>query len=191
MKNPRLKFAGIPRRFADAQLSDFEADHPEIVKVVSEWLYDPAAWSCKELGEHGKLWRDQLWRCLVINGYVGTGKTRLACAIAAEYCKRLNAHYTTAYAMSRRIMADKNADFYNKNPLLLIDEINRTFDTKAEQDRFFDLINYRYENEMPVVFIGNFAKEDLRQSIGEAVADRIGENLTFVSFAGESRRAPQ
>jgi hypothetical protein len=174
--NPRVKFAGIPRRFEGASLVDFK--DADFHQTVSAWLFKPDYWSCTDMGMHGKHWTDQNWRCMVINGPVGVGKTHLACAMVAEYCKRRNAMYTTAYSMSRRIMADKGAEHFNKQSLLVIDEVNRTFDTKAERDRFFDLVNYRYENEMPMVLVGNIQTSELKELLGEAVADRIRENVT-------------
>ena len=158
----------VPKRFKGAVLSDF--DKPVLDKVF-------------EFTQRGG------WRSMVIVGNVGTGKTHLACAVALDEIKNQSVIYTTAYSLSQRIIADKGSDFFKNYDLLVIDEIGRSFDTKAEKDRFFDLINYRYENEMPVVLCGNVTPEALRDVVGEAIADRLRENMTFLTLTGKSRRS--
>lgn len=162
----RLKFAGIPKRFADADLADF----PEHAEQVREWMD----------GDD--------WACLALVGPVGTGKTHLGCAIAKEYCKRRNAIYTTAYNMNQKIISDRNADGFNKYPLLIVDEITRSFETKSEAARMFDLINYRYENLLPMVILGNQSIDATLKALGQAIADRLKENLSVITLAGKSRR---
>jgi DNA replication protein DnaC len=188
--SPKLQFAEIPRRFEKASLADFPNEHVSAadLDLVNDWLFSDEHWTRSDLGSHGTLWTDNSWRVLVITGPVGTSKTHLACAIAREYCKRKNAIFTTAQKMSRRIIEDRNANHFNKNSLLVIDEVNRSYDTKAEADRFFDLANHRYEECLPMVIVGNVQKSDLKELVGVAVADRIREAATFLTLTGESRR---
>lgn len=180
----RETFSEIPRRFKDAEIKEFES---RVAEAAAEWLFVNCEWE-RFSGMHGERWEDNSWRVMVINGPVGVGKTHLAAAMLKAYCERLSGLYTTAYSMSRRIMADKNADYFNKFSLLVIDEVNRTFETKAERDRFFDLVNYRYENMMPMILVGNIQIGALKDLLGEAVADRIRENVTVLTMDGESRR---
>lgn len=163
----RMLYANVPKRFKGATLDDFN---------------EGTANTCREF------LKDDDWRCLAVIGPVGTGKTHLAAAIAREYCARRNAIYTTAYAMSQRVMADRNADHFNKNPLLIIDEIGRTFETEAEKTRLFDIINHRYENMMLTVVVGNATLDEVKKSVGPAIWDRLKENMTAITLAGKSRR---
>lgn len=163
----RLNYAFVPKRFKNASLNDFEQD---VIDDVQKFI------------------KVDDWAALVILGNVGTGKTHLGCAIVREVCKERNAIYTTAYSMAQRVIADKNADFFNKYPVLVIDEISRKFDTKAENQRFFDIINFRYENLLPVVLLGNVDIESTMKSVGNAVADRLKENLAGLVLTGKSKR---
>jgi len=183
----RLKFADIPLRFKGAAIGDI-TDEANL-KVINDFLWNDEYWRRVDYRHNGNVgWFDETWRCLVINGPVGTGKTHTACAIVNEYCTRANAIYTTAYAMSQRIIKDRDSEYFKGFSLLVIDELGRSFETKAEKDRFFDLINYRYENLKPVVFLGNFKLDQLKQALGEAVADRVGADMKFITLTGKSRR---
>ena len=163
----RQKFAEIPKRFVKANIKQFE---DSVVKVCDRFI------------------KAEGWRSLLVVGPIGTGKTHLACGIANEYCSISNALYTTAYKMSQRIMSDGNADHFQKYPMLIIDEVTRSFDSRAEQNRFFDLINHRYENEMPVVIIGNRNDDEIREAVGEPVWDRLSERSMTLALLGESKR---
>ncbi len=167
MQQKRFDNADIPLRFKDSCFSQFNNDE---IKQATEFI-----------DGYG-------WRVLVILGTLGTGKTHMGCAVIKEFCRQATATYTTAYAMSQRIIEDQNANHFNRYPLLVIDEIGRSFDTKAEKDRFFDLVNYRYENMMPVVIIGNKKLKQVIDIVGPAVSDRMRENASLLTMTGKSRR---
>lgn len=163
----RFSHANIAKRFEGSLLTDFDAPTQ---KITNEFL------------------KAEGWRNMIVLGNVGTGKTHLAAAIAKEFSKEANAIYTTALAMSERVMKDKSAEFFNKHRLLIIDEVTRTYETKAEENRFFDIINYRYENLLPVVIVGNTDLKGVITALGPAVADRMKENISMLTLTGKSKR---
>lgn len=188
--NQKLLNAKIPPRFQGASLKDFAElfrREPETKSIIHEFLWGEGIWTSRTING-SEYWQDSKWRVLLIAGNVGIGKSHLACAMAGEYCKRGWPVYTTVYAMSQDIMASKSAKRYKGCGLLIIDEIGRGFDTTAEEKRFFDLINHRYEHMQPVILCGNIKPKELRAAVGEAIADRMAENLTVITMAGQSRR---
>ena len=186
----RFTSAEIPKRFQAARLSDFTdffANNRDAEQIIDNFLHNSAYWTKRTIGDRD-YWTDSHWRCLFINGPVGVGKSHLLAAIAAEYSKKAYVKYTTAYDMSQNIMNARNADKYKGCGLLIIDEMGRTFETKAEADRFFDLINARYNALSPVIFCANLTKEKLRAAVGDGVADRMAENMSTITMVGHSRR---
>ena len=147
-QSKRFEYANISKRFLKADLEDFDdKTHTTAINFIT----------------------DEGWRCMVVLGPIGTGKTHLAAAMAKKFCVLANCYYTTAYAMSQRIIKDMNADFFEKQSMLLIDEVSRGYETKAEQNRFFDLVNNYYNDEKPLIFFGNKNIDEVFEAVGPAV----------------------
>ena len=126
-------------------------------------------------------------RCLLLLGNVGTGKTHLAAAIA-EYLiteKGAAAVYRTLYSLMQYIKGsyDKHAEYTEAKAyenlitphLLIIDEIGATKTTEFEQAALFNIINGRYEEQLPTVIISNLMPNELAGSLGERCVDRLRE----------------
>jgi len=163
----RISSAHIPVRFKEANLLDFDRAEQ---KIVREFINATG------------------WRCLVVLGVVGVGKTHIACAIAKEFCANYNVLFTSAYTMSEQIMLDRSARAFKNTGVLVIDEISRTFSTKAEGDRVFDVVNHYYENLKPLVLVGNTTEAGVKNIIGPAATDRLRHGLTILTMTGKSRR---
>lgn len=74
--------------------------------------------------------------------------------------------------------------------LLIIDEVGVQFGTPAEITILQEIINARYESILPTILISNLTFEQLKESIGERIVDRVtdgGRNCTV--FGWESYRA--
>lgn len=127
---------------------------------------------------------------LLLLGPTGTGKTHLAAALVHERALhgRLS-KYILARDMSDQIIREKTADVFIKADFLILDEVGRQYDTDAERERFFDIVNKRYNEMRPTVFIGNMLPNKFAESVGEAVADRIREDHILMTLEGNSRRA--
>ena len=175
----RLNHTNIPKRFINARLSDFD---DQISNDIQKFISRAG------------------WASLLVLGPVGTGKTHLACAIAHEVAKTGTVLYTTLYEMSQKVMADMNdhskkqpykhrgAEIFQKIGTLIIDEMGRSFATDADKNRLFSIINYRYQNLLPIIVLANKGKDELFHSIGEGVSDRLRESMQGLVLTGKSRR---
>ena len=67
-------------------------------------------------------------------------------------------------------------DYYGSLDLLIIDEVGIQFGSDAERMFMFDIINTRYENIKPTVMISNLNLENIKETLGEQVVDRLRED---------------
>lgn len=125
--------------------------------------------------------------CLIMIGSVGTGKTMLATAIAAQF---IEAKKKCCIARLSEMMRDfkdswrKDSDrsesqvmeYYSNVGLLVLDEIGVQFDSDTEKMYIFEVIDGRYQNMKPTVLISNLDLAGVKASIGERVYDRLRED---------------
>jgi len=159
----RIEAARIPTRFNKA---DANADNKRWIKAHE------ASWGA----------------CLLL-GNVGPGKTHQACGMLIHgLILGRSALYTTARKMSRAIIEDHSVEKFTSVHYLVIDEMGRGFDTEAEENRMFEVIDDRYMSGKPVILVGNVDNDELKGCIGAAAADRLREDLKVITMTGESRR---
>ncbi len=158
----------LPCRFQKADLNDFITGEG---LEAQNWLQGP------------------MQNNLLILGPSGTGKTHLASAITIaipDPC--VLAKLITAREMSQAIIAKGTDKEFSERAFLIIDEIGRSFHTPAEQDRMFDVVNSRYNEMLPTVFVSNLKPEDLRPAWGDALTGRIMDGAKIILMRGEDRR---
>lgn len=173
----KLGGAMIPPRFKGKTFESFAADGDKQKKVLS--VCQSYAINFHKHHADG--------RSLLLLGNVGTGKTHLAAAIA-DYVIRsygFTALYRTVYGILQHVKGsfDKEAE-YNESEafqafidpeLLIIDEVGATKTTEFEQQTLFNIINGRYEQQIPTIVISNLMPEELVQALGERCVDRLRE----------------
>lgn len=141
-------------------------------------------------------------RSLLLLGNVGTGKTHLAAAIA-DYVIRnhgLNALYRTVYSILQHVKGsfDREASYseseafrdFIQPELLVIDEVGATKSSEFEQQTLFNIINGRYEQQLPTIVISNLAPDELGAALGERCVDRLreGGGIAQVFSWGSARK---
>lgn len=180
----KLGQSGIPLRFRDRTLQRFVAEHPGQVyalKFAEEYA---------EAFTYGTP-----ARCAVFVGKPGTGKTHLACGIALRIMARhgASALFTSVSRMARRIREAKSYDAAETESeaiamhvypdLLIVDEVGMQSGTDAEARALFDVVNERYEQRKPTIFLSNFDLAQVRECLDARVFDRLredgGEIVTF------------
>lgn len=123
---------------------------------------------------------------LVLHGTCGTGKTHLVTAIArhVQENKLGSVLMCKVYEMTGEVKSTwgdsgiKESDVlkrYMSPDLLIIDEIGVQFDTEAEKQILFRIINRRYEDMKPTIIVSNLLEDELKSCLGERVIDRMNE----------------
>ena len=133
-------------------------------------------------------------RSLIIFGATGTGKTTLVLA----YMLHHKINYNCFYNVNKLVEEVKNNELArvedkrdvfeiiaNKEHLILDDLIKLT---EYGMQVMYNIINYRYERELPVVLITNLDRKMQEQVLGQRVFSRLVEMCYFLVKDGKDYR---
>lgn len=174
----RLGNALIPPRFAGKSFADYRVAGGRQTSVLN---------ACQDYAQRFDEHR-AAGRCLLLLGNVGTGKTHLGAAIAAHVVREHGgaAVYRTVHGLMQFVKASfgrdseyTEAQAYERliaPALLVIDEVGATKQTEFEQAALFNVINGRYEQQLPTVIISNLMPAELPAALGDRCVDRLREN---------------
>lgn len=132
----------------------------------------------------------------LILGENGLGKTHLSWAILKELTKKgKRVKYVKAQLLLYEIKKhqDNIYDFiqgmYGKLDCLVIDEIDKIFESKADFIYLNYLIDYRYEWARQTIVMGNGDKGRFIESLGQSIYSRLrGNNGMDIALSGNDRR---
>ena len=170
--------SGIPKRFQGKTLDNYKSNiqkQKEIINNIKKFLNEFET----PQGHSG--------RCLTMIGKAGTGKTHLACAVASQVIKKYGgtARFSSVSEINRLVRESKSynakhsetevIEAFGNYDLLIVDEVGIQSGTDAESRALFDVINARYQNMNPTIFISNLNKDQFKAALGERIYDRIKE----------------
>ncbi|MNJ36576.1 DNA replication protein DnaC [compost metagenome] len=140
-------------------------------------------------------------RCLILSGTVGTGKTHLATAILRKVVEEMGytGKYWTVNGLLQVIRSsyEKDSDYTEYEvmqsvinaELLVLDEVGATKQSEFELATLFNIINSRYERQIPTIVISNLGPKQICEALGERCFDRLREGGgECLIFQGESNR---
>jgi DNA replication protein DnaC len=121
---------------------------------------------------------------LVFRGGVGSGKTHLAAAIANEAVRSrvpvlfavvpdLLDHLRATFSPTSSIQYDEMFEGVRSTFLLVLDDLGTESATPWAQEKLFQLINHRYNNQLPTVITTNRRLESLDERIVSRIGDRV------------------
>lgn len=187
----RVSACRIPYRFSEKSFSDYVASSSS-QKTNLEKCQGYAA----DFTDHY-----QAGRCLILSGTVGTGKTHLAIAILRDAVenKSFAGKYWTVNGLLQTIRSsyEKDSGFSEADvidsvtytDLLVLDEVGATKQSEFELATLFNIINSRYERQVPTIIISNLGPKQIGEAIGERCFDRLREGGgECLVFQGESAR---
>ena len=167
----------IPARYASAKYEDV----PENIRQ-----------------KFGKILQSR--RGLYLHGGVGTGKTHIAYALKKKLDKhtQLKADFWNTSELMQEIKEDFDRDAYSKTRVFdkmteekmpfFLDDIGSEKLTDWVLERFYLIINRKYNEMVPIIFTSNYSIEELADRIGDRIASRIVEMCDIIKIDGPDRR---
>ena len=177
LKNKELEHilgkSGIPKRNQNCRVNNYHTNGNErknqLKDLVKKYTEDFLSGSLK--------------RNLVLLGNCGNGKTHLACAVGmAGLANNKTVLFSTASEIIRRIQATYKSktetEFelikkYAEIDLLIIDEVGIQYATDSAGRVITEIVNARYENELPTIFISNLSLDKFSAVMGNRVMSRM------------------
>jgi DNA replication protein DnaC len=183
-----LQESAIPARFVGRTLENFNAT-TDAQRAALEIARDFA----ENFQAHAKRGDS-----LILSGLPGTGKSHLATAVLQAIMPAHCGLYTTCMNVIRSVRGTWRKDSersetqvlnaYADVPLLVLDEIGVQYGTDGEQTILFDVLDRRYREMQPSIFLTNQDKKGFREFIGDRTFDRLIETARWVPFDWPSYR---
>jgi DNA replication protein DnaC len=129
--------------------------------------------------------------CLVLNGGAGKGKTHLACALLRKlHAMGRDVQFTTIPpilgALREAQVSNKNeyvvTGRYIARDVLCLDDLGSTRGSDFQAEKFYELLDGRYQARKKTIVTTNFLFADLEKSFGKRLTRRLSENTLEVSF---------
>lgn len=187
----KLGSALIPHRFKDKTFDAYLATTDKQRKALSV---------CREYAENFKD-NFEAGRCLMLLGTPGTGKTHLAASIADHVMRNTKARalYRTVGAILQHVKGSYGDSDYSEREafesftmpqLLIIDEVGATKPSEFELATLFQIINTRYEEQIPTILVSNLMPKELAPVLGDRCVDRLreGGGIALVFDWGSARK---
>ena len=97
--------------------------------------------------------------------------------------EKIRASYDSYIENEQDVLAE-----YMRIKLLILDDLGAEKPTEWVRERLFSLIDYRYGNSLPTVITTNATPRELRDRLGERIADRIKAMCKTCTITSKSHR---
>lgn len=188
-----LVMMGVPRRFCDKTLDDFNTYGKKSLKSIKTFITD----YIDNLDDNVE---DNRGICFM--GSNGVGKSLLSCIILKEMykhrysCRRVTfSSYITAYTESwgankseKDVLESELFEKYKGVEFLVLEEIGKEIDSKIAKPILEDLLRYREEHGLLTIICTNLTPQTLKESYGASVCSLINGNMTVIMIDSEDKR---
>lgn len=188
-----LIMMGIPKRFCDKTMKDFNTYGKKSLKSVKTFVQDYITNIVDNIEDS---------RGICFMGSNGVGKSYLSCIIMKEAyrhrysCRRVTfSSYISAYTESwgaskneRDVLENDLLDKYKGVEFLVLEEIGKEIDSKIAKPILEDLLRYREEHGLTTIICTNLTPQSLREIYGSSIASLINGNMTVIIIDSEDRR---
>jgi DNA replication protein DnaC len=130
---------------------------------------------------------------VVFMGETGCGKTHLAAAIV-NYRYEIGKpalfvvvpefldHLRSAFSPESKVSYDQLFESVKTAPLLVLDDFGEHSMTPWVKEKLYQLINYRYNAQLPTVITTRYSLDELIEEVDESVSSRLVDNKLSVTF---------
>lgn len=184
----RIGQAAIPARFVGRTLDNFQCSTEAQTAALA---------IAREFADNFEA-NAKRGMSLIFSGLPGTGKSHLATAVLQAIMPQHTGLYTTCMGVIRAVRGTWRKDSERSEtqvldafadvPLLVLDEIGVQYGTDGEQTILFDVLDRRYRDMKPSIFLTNQDKKGFKDFIGERTFDRLTETARWVPFDWASYR---
>lgn len=191
----KLEFANIPAAFKTLELKTFRLDvyrQDESRKLIKD-----ACAAIKYYLDNLEDMRKNGMGLYLYSGTKGSGKTRMAASIANELIK--TKRFQVKFAGSMQIVNEIKATWDDRDrsesklltalasvQVLVIDDFGTELPKDWIGERFYSIINGRYQDKMITIFTSNMSLADQRYD--DRITNRIKERTFQLHFPEESVR---
>ncbi|HCM9178093.1 TPA: ATP-binding protein [Enterobacter kobei] len=167
--------AGIARRFEACEFDNYQAINQDAAKNLAACQRYASSWPERLNAGTG----------LVMTGNCGTGKNHLAVSMAKSIIRdhlakveitdvmRLTRAVKSTWRHNAEMTEEDVIERFASLDLLIIDEVGVQFGSPTEMTILQEIINARYESILPTILISNLTFDQLKETIGERIVDRV------------------
>jgi DNA replication protein DnaC len=174
----------LPMKYRECTIESWQPENGQPRKRAEEYL---SQWPPKPA-------------MMLLTGTVGNGKTHMACGILRaafeRYGKRgqfwptielLNRYRATFNDDTATETGEQVDDVMRRVELLVLDDIGTESDSKFATEKLFQLVNYRYSNDLPLVVTSNVSLNDLPERIRSRMKDGVMAYFDGPDMRGKKR----
>ena len=188
-----LVMMGVPRRFCNKTIEDFNTYGKKSLSSIKEFVEDYINDLDTNVEEN---------RGICFIGSNGVGKSLLSCIILKEMykhrysCRRVTfSSYISAYTESwgankseKDVIESELYEKYKGVEFLVLEEIGKEIDSKIAKPILEDLLRYREEHGLVTIICTNLTPQTLKELYGASVCSLINGNMTVIVIDSEDKR---
>jgi len=186
-KNNR-RYANVPGLYADASIENFRQDLFKEIRS-NQALHDARNNAIRYITAFSQYEKEGIG-LYIWSKVKGSGKSRLASTISNELTEQgIRNRFASASSMLSEIQQSWNdkslsekriIDSYIKPRLLIVDDIGAKSGQNWMDEKFFQIIDARYQQGKPTIFTSNYSPENL--PFDARIQDRICDIERFVQI---------
>ena len=188
-----LVMMGVPRRFCDKTIEDFNTYGKKSLSSIKEFVED-------YLNDLDTNVEENRGICFI--GSNGVGKSLLSCIILKEMykhrysCRRVTfSSYISAYTESwgankseKDVIESELYEKYKGVEFLVLEEIGKEIDSKIAKPILEDLLRYREEHGLVTIICTNLTPSTIKELYGASICSLINGNMTVIVIDSEDKR---